>query len=204
MPGTILSKGLGKSALLVFVLFFYSLYSQEGFGTPALISVKGNAQIYSTDPDFNQQFTAQENTDYRISNLRGGLVFKSKDLLAAKKPSRPKAKPSVQTADKITAGKIRKTVSDFEQRKKLFNFFRIDSAPFSRELPYSSDSSRAYVIPSTTFHDFSKACVCQCKLLISLVLERLYVEKYHCFNNRSFDFCFSEVFSIRPPPVFMV
>lgn len=204
MPGTILYRAFERTAVLMCILFFSFAYSQEGFDTPPLITVRGDAQIYSSDPDFNHQFTAQGNTRYTISNLGKALVFKSKDPASGKRYAKLKAKFSVQTIDRVDSRKLRKTVSDFEHRKKSFNFCHLNGAPFSRELPYSSDSSQAYVIPSTTSHDFSKVCISQCKLLTSLVLERLYLEKYHYFNNRSFDFCFSEVFSIRPPPLFIV
>ena len=204
MPGTILYRSFGRAAVLIGLLFFSSIYSQEGFDTSPLITVRGDAQIYSSDPSFNQQFTAQRNTRYTISNLGKALVFKSKDPAAGKRYAKLKAKFSVEAIDRVGSGKLRKTVSDFEHRKKSFSFCHLNGSPFSRELPYSSDSNSSYLIPSTTFSDFLKVCVFQYKLLISLVLEHLYIERYHYFNNRSFDFCFSRVFSIRPPPWFTV
>ncbi|WES98214.1 hypothetical protein P2W68_01055 [Chryseobacterium arthrosphaerae] len=201
---THLFKGCGKLSFLIFVIFFYSLYSQEGFGTSTFISLKSNAEIYSSDSNFNQQLVAQGSTNYRVINFGKGLLFKSKDLIVEKKYSKPKTQPSVQAIGLLSSGKLRKIVSDYEKQKELFNFRHIYSAPFSRELPYSSDSNRSYLLPSTTYKNFSKVFISQYKYLIGLVLEILYVEKYIYINNRSFNFCFSKVFSVRPPPLFIV
>lgn len=197
--GTVLSLGFGKVTVFILVFLFHSFYSQEGFGTAPSITVSGNAKIYSTDPDFNRQFLAQENIDYQIVSSGKAYVFKSKS--ADKKIAKRKPKASVQNIDQARLKKIKQNISDFEQRKKSFNFCNINNAPFSRELPYSSDSNRSYIAPSTVSNDFSKVCVFQYKYLISLVLEYLYVWKYHYFNSRSLEFCFSKIFSVRPPPL---
>lgn len=203
-PRSILSIGLGKPVVLACILFFYSLYSQEGFDTTPLISIRGNAQIYSSDSGFSRQFIAQGNKDYKISNSGKAVVFQSKDFVNGKKPARIKTNFSIQIIDRVGSGKLRKTVADFEHRKKSFNFCHLNRAPISKEQPYSSGSGSSYLIPSTTFNDFSKVCVFQYNLLTSLILELLYLEKYFYFNNRSLDFCFSEVFLVRPPPLLTV
>ena len=200
---TILSAGFGKAAVCILFLFFNVLHSQEGVGTAPTISVNSDAKIYSADSDFTRQFISQENADYEIISSGKAHVFKSKSNPSVKKIAKRKPKASVQT-DQAGQRRIKKDISDFEHQKKPFDFYNIHGAPFSRELPYSSNFNRSYIVPSTTSNEFSKACIYQYNYLIRLILERHYVWNYHYFNNRSLDFCFSEIFSVRPPPLFLV
>lgn len=199
--GTVLMSGFVKLTAFIFILFFQSLYSQEGLETVPTISLTGNAKVYSTDPDFNGQFLSQENIDYQIINSGKVYVFKSKYKSSGKKIAKKQSKACFRSTNQASLKKIKQNISDFEQRKKSFNFCNIHDAPFSRELPYSSDFNSSYIAPSGNSNDFSKICVFQYKYLISLVLEYLYVWKYHYFNSRSLEFCFSKVFSVRPPPL---
>lgn len=159
-PYTILSIGFGKAAFCILFLLFNFLYSQEGLGTAPTISLIGDAKIYSVDSDFNRQFMAQKNADYEISSSGKAYVFKSKADPSVKKIAKRK-KASVQNIEQASLKRIKKSISDFEQRKKLFAYHNINGAPFSRELPYSSDSSRNYIVPSTDSNEFSKACIVQ-------------------------------------------
>ena len=203
-PYTILSIGFGKAAFCILFLLFNFLYSQEGLGTAPTISLIGDAKIYSVDSDFNSQFMAQKNADYEISSSGKAYVFKPKADPSVKKIPKRKAKTSVQNIDQASLKRIKKNISDFEQRKKLFVYRNIHGTPFSRELPYSSDSRRNYIVPSTDSNEFSKACIIQYSFLIRLILEYCYIWNYHYFNNRSLDCCFSKTFSVRPPPLFLV
>ncbi len=186
------------------IFLFCSLYSQEGFGTLPTISIKSNALIYSSDSNFNKQFTSNESTDYEISNSGEGIVFKVKDKAAARDIAKIKSKATIQHIDHTNSKKLRQTLSDFEKRKRLFDFCNINGSPFSHQTPYSSRSNRNYIVPSRTTKDFLKINIFQYHDMISLVLEFLYVWKYHYFNNKPIDLCFSEVFSVRPPPLFVV
>lgn len=204
--------GLSFSSMLILgFLFFFSniVNAQEGFGNhSAVFVVKGGAEIYSTDKDFNHQVRRDkiilQNGNVTLKKLSG-----NEDLLVVslKKPEIESKdfKSQIAKANKkkqlAILKEIKNKITDYESRKKSFNLKNIKIFPSSEEFIASSHINRDYVAPSQNQHDLSKIHFVQNQYVIKSALDFLHQQKYTFYNNKSLDFCFSQVFSVRPPPV---
>ncbi|WP_267267152.1 hypothetical protein [Chryseobacterium formosus] len=198
--------------LIISLLFSFpvSSYAQEGFGNSSVptISLKGGAAIYSADQNFNKQI---ENQNLRIVNaeiiikknaddqeiLIAGTVKKnisSPEMLHQKLASQEKTFQDENTKA------IKKKIAEYESRKKESNVENIKVFPSSEKFIISSHINRDYVAPSQNQHDLSKINFVQNQYVIKSALDFLHQQKYTFYNNKSLDFCFSQVFYVRPPP----
>lgn len=211
------NKGLNLLRIfpvLLFSLFSSSLYAQEDNGTqkeaePPLVTIQG-ATIYSADASFNQQLLSdkvvvKEGEAKIVMAGRGGkkvLIVKAsvekevspKDMLAQLKKAKAEKEQKILDA-------VKKEIAHFENEKKEFQFEDYDFLPVSEQFLAVGHSVADYVLPSTHSHDFSNAEQTPSQDLKKKSLDYLHSKKYISYNSRSLDFCFSEVFSVRPPPV---
>jgi hydroxymethylpyrimidine pyrophosphatase-like HAD family hydrolase len=211
-----LNKCFGCFCGLLFLLFFSFnslLNAQVGIGNSAqsAIVLKNGAAIYSTDAKFNQQI----NSD-KISLQNAEVFYESENgdeviLVAASEKSIESEKKDLKTQVKIAENnkkkeelkKLEKQVSDYESQKEKFESEKIKTFPSSEEFISSTHVNTDYVVPSYHQHKLSKIYSTENQYIITLALDFLHPKKYTYYNNKPLDFCFSEVFSVRPPPFFI-
>ena len=194
----------------MFLLFFNNIVNaQEGIGTsqsPVFV-VKGGAEIYSTDKDFNHQINSQkiilQDANITLKKPTTGealLIASSKKIERESKDFKSQVAKENKRKELEILKQIKNKITDYESRKESFNLKNITVFPSSEEFIASSHINKDYVAPSQNQHDFSKINSVQNQYVIKSALDFLHQQKYTFYNNKSLDFCFSQVFSVRPPP----
>lgn len=199
---------------IVLIISFFSstLYAQDEIGTSApraTITLKQGATIFSTDPSFNQQINSDKitvkNADVSTSELHSnvqiltGRFNKIQKAETLKKTFKNEVRIAEENRNKETLKKIKKEIADYEKRINPLESENL-RFPISQEFTSATHISRDYVAPSYNHH-FSKIYTSQNQYIIKCALDFLHQQKYTYYNSKSLDYCFTNVFSIRPPPV---
>lgn len=209
-------KGLNYfPALLLILLFSLSsnVYAQEANSqqqiTPTTIVLKDGANLYSADDNFNKQILSNKiilkNSDVSYRENGGKEHF----LKLISKQSQKEEKRDLKNQLKIAENKrqkeslqqVKKEIEKFEKRVQVFAKLDFNGAPSPDQFFSSNTIAKNYVSPSQHHHDFSKFYISADSYVITRALDFLHSQKHIYYNNKSLDFCFSEVFSVRPPPV---
>lgn len=208
-------KGLNYFPALLLILLFSlinNVYAQEANSqqqiAPTTIVLKDGANLYSADGNFNKQILSNKiilkNSDvsYQENEGKGHLL----KLIArqSQKEEKKDLKNQLKTAEnkrqKEALRQVKKEIEKFEKRVQVF--VKHDFNGTSPDQFFSSTSiSKNYVAPGHSNHDFSKFYISADAYVITQALDFLHSQKHIYYNNKSLDFCFSEVFSVRPPPV---
>ncbi len=194
-----------------FLLAYGSFNAQESDSirkvSPATVVVTGDAKIYSTDPNFNRQFIT-----HKVILKKGQLSFRKnfnkENSLQVISSDSKKNLSDFKTALKVAKTKkrieeleIEKQIEKYENRKETFEKFDFKGFPSPDVFFASNIILKSYVAPGDNNHDFTKIHPAEKYNSATYSLEFLYSQKYVFYNSRSFDFCFSKVFSVRPPPL---
>lgn len=197
----------------LFLLFFLSTsYSfAQKFEDPAKIGqatvvLKDGAKIFSTDEAFNKQISSNavvlQNADLVPQNDNSTKVLEAQSSKPEilKKDFKKEVEASVEKKQKEEIKKVEKEIKKHEKRKGAFRKFDFHDFPSSSQFLSSNSPSKNYIAPSHNDNDFSKIYVLQKDYSTKRALDFLHSAKYtHC-NNSSLDYCFSLVYSVRPPP----
>lgn len=169
------------------------------------ISVIGGAQIYSTDATFNKQILKKEIkisgslVSYNRYDQRLSVSNQKKKISTAKNFASQVTELAKKKKEKLSE-RTKYELAQYENRKKEFDNKKIN--PFSPDHFFSSESSlRNYAVPQIQNHENSKANFAQYFYAVKSALDHLHSHRYVLYNSRSIDFCFSKVFSVRPPPI---
>ena len=174
----------------------------------ATISVIGGAQIYSQDEALNKQIAKK-----RI-NINGSIVSYDSDdftekLVITNKKLKKETEKSFASAVRESVNKKKGKLSEkareelvkYEKRKENFSDQKIGN-PFSPDHFFNSQiTSKNYGVPRLESYNQSKLELSLYSYIVKSALDHLHSQYYTFYNNRSFDQCFSKVFSVRPPPV---
>lgn len=190
-----------------------NFYSQQANSKiqimPAIIVLKGGAKVYSADESFNQQILSNKGV------LTNSVVFYQEDtgkeclLSLIAKQSSKEEKKDLKHQLKIAESKrqkevlklVKKEIVKFEKKIQVFVKHDFNGVPFSNHFFSSISISKNYVLPVQNNRDFFKFYISRDAYLVRHALDFLHSQKYTYYNNKSIDFCFSKVFSVRPPPV---
>lgn len=217
-----LNLDLSLNYFCIYITFLFSFFcsfasAQEGIGansSQATIILKQGATIFSKDDSFNKQINSEKITvkNAEISTvgmLEDGTVLtaksnKTQEVQTPKKDFKSELKKAEENKKKEALKKVKKEIADYndEAKKNSFNTKRL-LFPTSEEFISSTHINRDYVAPSYQNHHFSKILVSLNQYVIKSALDFLHKQKYIYYNSRSLDFCFTHVFSVRPPPVFV-
>lgn len=209
-----LNKSFGSFCGLWVLLFFFFnsfLNAQVGIGNPAqsALVLKNGAAIYSTDANFNQQINSDKislkNTEvfYESGDKVILVAVSDKSIKSEKKDLKTQAKIAESNKKKEALKKLKKQISDYESQKEKFESEKIKTFPSSEEFISSTHVNTDYVVPSYHQHKLSKIYNAGNQYIIKLALDFLYPKEYTYYNSTPLDFCFSKVFSVRPPPFFI-
>lgn len=173
------------------------------------VVLKDGAKIYSTDDSFNQQILASKtllkNSDFSYkkskNNVRSLLVI-TKKLVEVKKNL---SNQLIAAQDKIRKSDLKKLQKEIKKHEKLkFPHVDFNSVPVPGGFFSSNVSSKNYITPSSSYSntDFSQLYISS--EIYSANISFLHSQNYIYYNNKSLSNSFVEVFSARPPPVFVV
>jgi len=201
-----------RAIFLGILIFFNSLYSQDKKVTDdkvRVVFVTQGAKVYSADQSFNNQIDQGE-----IIVKNGDLSFEEDDdshrVLIVSTPNSKipsfsrQVKSSEEKKKKKLLKEIKNEIDHYEAQKESFEKKDYHNFPSPFQFLSSHSTSQNCIAPSNTPHDFSKIYTDPKKCFLNQDLDNLHTPKYTFYNNKSLDFCFSDVFSIRPPPVLVL
>lgn len=198
---TIPLPGLNFFLFVVFLHFNLFLNAQEVLGNNHGITLYGDAKIYSSDEEFNKKVVSKYIYEEYNSNDTKVLVFNAGSARAKEKYDlKENVKAAKDKKDKLALKEIKKKIDDFEKRKKSFSFHHVKNYPSSEDFFSLSHLIKDSVTASNYSHH-SKIDSIVDNYAVKIALDFLYDRNFHYYNNKSLDFCFSQVFSVRPPPV---
>lgn len=196
--------------MILTVFSFNNLSAQEEIGNNSkpVIIIQGGIEIYSNDADFNKQIRTNKVV---IQDADQTLISQGKDnsliiVSSGKKHKNSDFSPKNQIVFKDkkkndeAQKELKKEITKYESRKKALIFKKLKVFPSSEKFAVVSHHQRDYIVPSTKNHDFSNIHTQTDQYIIKFVLDFFDAKKYISYNNKSLDFCFSKVFSVRPPP----
>lgn len=204
-------------ATLIFSFFSSFVPAQEGTGKevpPATIVLKQGATIFSKDDSFNKQINSEKitvkNAEISTAGMQeDGTVLtaksnKTQEVQTPKKDFKSEFKKAEENKKKEALKKVEKEIAEHDDKAKR-NSFNIKKLwfPTSEQFIASEHINRDYVAPSYHQHHFSKILVSLNQYVIKSALDFLHQQKYIYYNSRSLDYCFTHVFSVRPPPVWV-
>ncbi|MBW7675848.1 hypothetical protein [Chryseobacterium chendengshani] len=199
--------------ILLILLFFQSFaYAQDSPAQvkkqPASIVVSKGSYIYSTDENFNKQILNNKivlkNADVSYNSGRQDeiLITSLPDNSKPKKQFKDQLQTEVKKKKKEALNTINKKIKEFEKRKKeFFHSQQFTQDASSGQFLAIHQGVKDYITPTYHHNNLSKIVNGYNNFLISSALDYLHSQKYFQYNNKSLDFCFSQVFSVRPPPV---
>lgn len=201
-----------KIRLLIALLCTFFLYAQKkttaenGSISPS-ITIAAGAKVYSEDVCFNDQIVSEKvilkNSDYSYKiNKRGASYLR----LTAKKHTQRK-RPVNKSIRMSTFRKVRLKKTDkklFKSRKtdtklRISNFYDL---PNDEKILHSDYLSAKFLFPVQQSSYRCKQCDYDYQIRTGKPLNYLHRRKYISSTQRSRDFCFSTVYSVRPPPLF--
>lgn len=206
------SLKFSQYVLLISLFLCNFLFSQQADPqsqiSPATIVLKSGAKIFSTDENFNKQVLNEKNIlknsdlSYQENGDKESLLnVTSKPLKEEKKDLKNQLKTVEEKKERETLKKLKKEIDQHKERSKSFLQKKLNSIPSSEEFIASTHINQEYVAPSYRNHDFSNICFTENTVYLQTALDFLHSQKYTYYNNKSINHCFSEVFSVRPPPV---
>lgn len=199
-------KFLVYSLLLYLFFINNSIYAQVEFGNSSrsTIVLTGNAVLFSSDKDFNHQIISKNiklgNAEVKIKDSYQGELL----VIAGKGKTEDLQKNTRQLAfsnkkkEKEIVDALKKKADDYESRKKSFDFHKLEVFPSSEEFIASSHINKDYIFPGTS--NTSKDVIVYSRYFVKSLLSIVHKQKFVLYNSRSLNFCFSEIFSVRPPP----
>lgn len=210
-------KTFVDSSVLLYFLGFIILFLQPTFLSGQkisddkiegwdVISVIDDAQIYSADESFNSQIlknkvrvkgnvtkvVAVDGTmKLIVTNEVKNKVFRN--FASQLNEVRKKKEASVLK-------KFKKQLATYEKYKTQLLVEIIEVPNSSNQRFHSKHYSQSVVFASVNIQVFSNTQANQYIYIVRHPLGRLHSQKYLSYNNISLDYCFTTVFSVRPPP----
>lgn len=160
--------------------------------------------IYSSDDSFNNQISQNKiilkNADVSFA------VFKNSKILVVSTSANHR---NLAKQAKDFGGKKRKkalkdiqvTIDEYKTRSKLFTKNDFSHLPSPTQFFSVHSSTKDYIIPNDSGNSFSKINANNKDYSVKIALNYLHTKKITHYNNKSLDYCFSVVFSVRPPPI---
>lgn len=172
----------------------------------AFIFVDRNVVVFSKDESFNKKLRYKE-----VAALSEKGLGKSHSIA---QNSSIKNKQAVQydlteevrlTQEKekqITLKEVKREIEKFETKNKSSLNKEFYPPQSSDKFSGSKSNTKDYIGPKPSNQDVCKQVCFSEPFLIMKALGFLHTQKFFYYNNKSFDDCFSNVFSVRPPPFY--
>ncbi|WP_144283845.1 hypothetical protein [Chryseobacterium echinoideorum] len=184
----------------VFLNLNLFLSAQQSFDNHQKITLHGDVKIYSSDKYFNEKVVSGYIDEEYNLNGKNVVVFNGiNNTVKEKYDLKKNVKAAKEKRNKLAFKEIKKKIDDFEKRKESFDFHHLRGCSSSEDF---LSLSRLLKDSATTFYSYhllKTNCIAE-NYIIKISLEFLHDSRFHYYNNKSLDYCFSEVFSVRPPP----
>lgn len=207
--------GFNNCIRLFFTLFLFTSSfllgqkKQDNTAEPVVITLSGGAEIFSINQEFNNQVAKK---DIVIKNAEVSyqknpkheivLLANAKSSLVEQKDFSQQVKLAKEQKQKEELKEVQKKIKSHKLRENSFLVAHLRSVPSTEFFNVSSCSARDCIVVSHTTYDFSKFhSVIQATDLSLNLADVTNSKKYIALNSKSFDYCFSEIFSVRPPPM---
>ncbi|CAD7809486.1 hypothetical protein CHRY9390_02017 [Chryseobacterium aquaeductus] len=200
--------------LVMCLLSFCSIlgYSQENDTikrtSPPTIVLKNGAKIFSKDESFNKQILDNKivikNSDvlYQENSSKSNLLqVVAKKMSDEKSNLQKQLKAAEDNTQREAIKKVRKEIDQHKEKMKSFPNEKIDGFPSSERLVASSHINQDYIGSFYHGHSFSKIYTAENIYIVFTALDFLHSQKITHYNSKSLAFCYSEVYSVRPPPL---
>jgi len=173
-----------------------------------LILLRNGTQIYSNDKDFNQQIEDKKIVFDKASISEINIADRDYLIISSKGISQQKFNASGEQVGNDALNKsayflkkIKKEISEYEKRKVNFIADHLECWPSSGHFSGSKRRNADCISYRTDNKDYSKIFFLKDDCFATKALNHLYTQNFTYYNNKSLDYCFSKVFSVRPPPV---
>lgn len=184
--------------------FFYTQEKKSSIDQSVTIVLAKGAVFYSSDESFNKQIL-QKKIIIENGNLSVGKSAKSKILVVSSR--HPKTHSLAQELKASQEKKLREAIKqikgkidDYKAKSKSFENENFHDFPSTSQFFSAHTSFKNYISPTHNGNDFSKIYAESKEYTVKRALNYLHSKQFTYYNNKSLTFCFSEVFSVRPPP----
>ncbi len=193
--------------VFLIILFFFNFSKAQEKGEPISIVVGKGATLYSSDEQFNQQIADKkvvlQNADHHSeTNAQNKTV-----LIATSKNSdgRQNLAQEVKIAEdkkrKDAIRQIKDKIDQYAAKTRTEDLKDYKEVPSSSQFSSSYATSKSYINPTSNANDFSKIHHQLHDYSVKRALDHLHTQGFTFYNNKSLDYCYSQVYSVRPPPV---
>ncbi len=176
---------------------------QPKYKTPNIV-IFNSEEVCYMDADFNMQIAAPMSpgdSDHPYHKKKDSKRRRQKFLQQHVKLGQSENTDTATT--KIAEekpGKINWKASKLSKNYQDFGFIKLYHSPSQDRFSLSDRFSTDYIFPVQNCYDLCKQGIHQCQALIKTALDYLYSNNNPYYYNRSFDFCYVTVYSVRPPP----
>lgn len=193
------------SILFLFQITFFSAQeNRKDTLNASFIYIEKNLEIFSSDENFTMQLqNASIITEQKLTLCESlpkvnivpnkeqvGIGIKSENEVLAFQNDEAVKQAVAHTEEKV---------KDFEKRKKSISKWEIYSNHSGDSFHALSEFNKKY-ISSSKHHYFLDEYFAEKDTAAKENLKFIHQQKYFLYSSKSLDFCFSTVFSVRPPP----
>jgi hypothetical protein len=201
---------INRVITIIIFFLFNSFFAQQQLtpsdDKPTTIFLSDGVAIYSSDDSFNDQIS-QKKITLKNADVSFAVFKNSKILVASTSTSQrnqtlaKQAKDFEQKKRKKALKDIQITIDEYKTKSKLFTKNDFNHLPSPTQFFSRHSSTKDYIIPTDNGSGFSKINVNNKDYSVKIALNYLHTQRITYYNSKSLDYCFSVVFSVRPPPV---
>lgn len=96
--------------------------------------------------------------------------------------------------------KVQKIISKNHINENHVLTYDIKSFPSSGSFSNSKNPVKHFLNERSHHHDQNEVTASERQYVVLRALDYLHSQQYFAYNNKSFNFCYSQVYSVRPPP----
>lgn len=192
---------------IIFLFQFQFLNAQESskeeHTDTAFIFVDRNVVVFSKDESFNKKLRYKEAALSEEGFEKSHSIAQnssSKNKQAVQYDLTEEVRLTQEKEKQITLKKVKREIEKFESKNKFSLNKEFYPPQSSDKFSGSKFNTKDYISPKPSNQDVCKQVCFSEPFFIKKALSFLHTQKFFYYNNKSFDGCFSQVFSVRPPP----
>lgn len=171
----------------------------------AFIFVDRNVVIFSKDESFSKKLRYKEVALSEEGFEKSHSIVQNssnKHKQAVQYDLTEEVRLTQEKEAKITLEKVKREIEKFESKNKSSLNKKFYPPQSSDKFSGSKSNTKDYISPKPSNQDVCKQVCFSEPFLVNKALSFLHTQKFFYYNNKSFDDCFSNVFSVRPPPFY--
>lgn len=201
---------INRAITIIILFLFNSFYAQQqnpsSDAQSTTITLSNGVEIHSLDKEFNNQISTKKIT-LKYADV-SFVAHKNRKILIASTSRTSKIRNLAKQAKDFEEIKKKKILQDlqvkidnYKTKSERFKHDDFNHLPSPSEFFSSHSSTKNYITPTDSRNSFSKINVNTKDYSVKSILNYLHAQKITYYNNKSLDYCFYIVFSVRPPPV---